>query len=380
MKKGSTIVVVLVGVALLWLAGSLHEPMVEIRTGHGLSEAEQMEDVPPLVTFVTVVLGGFRGLLVDVLWLRVSHLQEEGRYLELVQLSDWVTRLDPHCREVWSFHAWNMAYNASVMMPEMEDRWRWVRNGIALLRDRGIRYNRDEPGLYTDLSWLYLHKVGGISDAVNMYYRQQWVEEMAGFFPDGAADYGQLSAESAVVGRLRSEYKLLTAIMREVDDTFGRLDWRTPESHAVYWAFRGRQCAGRNSFALSDRMLYQSLTASFFRGSVRSRPDGSVIIESNLDLLPGVIKAYESALNKYGTENIRFAYAYFLTDAVQVLYLSDREAEARKTFELLKREFPAMASGDYATFEGTVEHLSNRVKRMTGYVEDAVDRAAIPQE
>ncbi len=49
-----------------------------------------------------------------MLWMRAIHLQEEARVLELVQLSDWITALEPQFTTVWAFHAWNMAYNVSI--------------------------------------------------------------------------------------------------------------------------------------------------------------------------------------------------------------------------------------------------------------------------
>ena len=42
-------------------------------------------EAPPGVTFVTVALGGFRGLLADILWVRAASLQDEGRFIELAQ-------------------------------------------------------------------------------------------------------------------------------------------------------------------------------------------------------------------------------------------------------------------------------------------------------
>ena len=63
------------------------------------------DNMPPLVALTTVALGGFRGLIADVLWLRATRMQEEGKYFEIVQLSDWITKLEPRFTPVWSFHA-----------------------------------------------------------------------------------------------------------------------------------------------------------------------------------------------------------------------------------------------------------------------------------
>src|SRR6266853_1021609 len=105
------------------------------------SRGEPLENSPPLVAFTTVALGGFRGIIADVLWLRATELQKDGKYFELVQLADWITKLEPRFAQVWAFHAWNMAYNVSVLFNDPPDRWRWVRQGIVLLRDEGLKYN-----------------------------------------------------------------------------------------------------------------------------------------------------------------------------------------------------------------------------------------------
>ena len=90
-------------------------------------------------------LGGFRGIIAEVVWFRADRLQDEGRYSEMAQLATILTSLEPHTPEVWAYAAWNLAYNISVMMPTAEDRWRWVEAGLKLLRDDGLRLNPASP-------------------------------------------------------------------------------------------------------------------------------------------------------------------------------------------------------------------------------------------
>ena len=52
-----------------------------------------------------------------------------------VQLSDWITKMQPHFVAVWVHQAWNLSYNISVKFPDPNDRWFWVYRGIELLRD-----------------------------------------------------------------------------------------------------------------------------------------------------------------------------------------------------------------------------------------------------
>ncbi|MDO8303162.1 MAG: hypothetical protein Q7T18_07970, partial [Sedimentisphaerales bacterium] len=130
---------------------------------------------PPSLAFVSVAMGAFRGLLVDVLWMRMDKLKEQGQFFDAKQTAEWITTLQPRFAEVWDFQAWNMAYNISVAMPATQpaERWRWVKNGYELLRDQAIVKNPRNIGLYRSLGWIFLHKMGGSTDDVHKYYKLQ---------------------------------------------------------------------------------------------------------------------------------------------------------------------------------------------------------------
>jgi len=106
----------------------------------------------------TLMLGGFRGVAVDVLWLRVQKLQQEGKFFEIIALTDMISRLQPHDRMVWEFNAWNRAYNISVKFPNSrKDRWEWVRSGLELNME-GIRRMPRCWKLYKHLAFMFFHK------------------------------------------------------------------------------------------------------------------------------------------------------------------------------------------------------------------------------
>ena len=74
----------LLPVALLALSGAQSRALLERRMAfrparHGAASAE---NVPPALAFANVALGGFRGALADLLWLRAQRLQEAGRFVE----------------------------------------------------------------------------------------------------------------------------------------------------------------------------------------------------------------------------------------------------------------------------------------------------------
>jgi hypothetical protein len=121
---------------------------------------EPLENAPPSLAFATVALGAFRGLVVDVLWVRAERLKEEGKFFDAKQLAEWITLLQPRFAAVWDFQAWNMAYNISVEIPASrpQERWQWVKNGYELLRDKGIEKNPHGILLYRSIAWIFQHR------------------------------------------------------------------------------------------------------------------------------------------------------------------------------------------------------------------------------
>ncbi|MFO0836316.1 MAG: hypothetical protein U0638_15215 [Phycisphaerales bacterium] len=131
---------------------------------------------PPQVA-LGIAMGAFRGLFVNVLWIRANNLKEAGKYYEARDLSSAITKLQPRFPRVWVFHAWNMAYNISVTTQTKEERWNWVNQGLQLLRDEGIPANPNDLLLHRELAWIFLHKIQGYTDDANGYYKRRLAEE-----------------------------------------------------------------------------------------------------------------------------------------------------------------------------------------------------------
>ena len=169
------IVCAVLGVALLFAASTRLDSIHDARVEMELVSNEPLENAPPSLAFATVAMGAFRGLVVDILWMRADKLKEEGQFFDAKQLAEWITVLQPRFAQVWDFHGWNMAYNISVAIPasQWEERWRWVRNGYELLRDKGIEKNPHSILLYRSLAWIYQHKIGGVTDDCHKHYKRE---------------------------------------------------------------------------------------------------------------------------------------------------------------------------------------------------------------
>lgn len=180
-KDNGIILLCLILAGLLLTGASLLQPSIhQSREKMGLVMNEPMENAPPSLAFATVAMGAFRGLVVDILWMRADTLKQEGKFFDAKQLAEWITILQPRFGKVWDFQAWNMAYNISVAIPntQCDERWRWVRNGYELLRDRGIPLNPNDIYLYRSLAWIFWHKIGDNLDDCHRYYKKQLLLDM----------------------------------------------------------------------------------------------------------------------------------------------------------------------------------------------------------
>lgn len=178
---------------------------------------------PFLSEGVIAAIGGLRSVAAEVVWFRADRLQEEGRYVELAQLASTLTFLEPHTPEVWSYAAWNLAYNVSIMMPTPADRWRWVHAAIRLLRDEGLVRNPASPALCRELAWLFELKLGTDLDAAAAVYREEW----------------RRIVEDVAARNAWPELRMDPAAMRRIETATGFDDWTDPQLSAIYWAAAG---------------------------------------------------------------------------------------------------------------------------------------------
>ena len=296
------IIILAVMVGLLAMLSFFQGRMNGVRATYHLTDNTPLENAPPVVAFTSVAMGGFRGLLADYLWLRSGRMQDEGKYYEMVQLADWIVKLQPRYTGAHAFLGWNMAYNVSVTFTSFEDRWRWVKRGIELIRDEALEYNPGDPELFRQLGWIYQHKMGKEMDDANLYYKTQMAEEMIRLFGDyygqwelldrsplterkliavldkKADDYRRIMAENDMTFAMLEEqfrdkailpesvkgefdelgisrdvelclrhrwmvnkYRLDPKVLMRCNEVYGDLDYRLPEAHAIYWAHRGKE-------------------------------------------------------------------------------------------------------------------------------------------
>ncbi len=346
----------------------------------GLTKVAPLENAPPVLAFTTVALGGFRGLIANALWIRLSDMQENDKFFEMVQLSDWITKLEPHFVQVWLMQGWNMAYNISVKFKDPEDRWRWVQRGIALLRDEGLKYNPDEALIYRELSWFYQHKMGNNLDDAQRTYKIRWAEEMERVLGD-KPNYDELENPTTDDARRRSKilkekYKLDPFIMADVDKEYGPLEWRLPDAHAIYWAEMGRLRAKPKDQETLRRSIYQTMQQACIRGGLTKTKSGQWMWGPNLNLVPKVSAAYEKMIKEEPAirDNMQTAHKNFLRAAVYLLYVDGRQKQAQYWYDYMRKLYPAavlpnVSLDDYALASITEEVNDTEANRVLIVIE-----------
>lgn len=214
--------------------------------GQFLLAARRPVKSPVLAESALAALGGFRSLAAEAVWFRADRLQRDGRYVELAQLASTLCFLEPHTPEVWSYAAWNLAYNISVMMPTEADRWRWVKAAIHLLRDEGLKLNPDEVELYRELAWMFQLKIGADLDSAAPLYRREW----------------KAVVEDVIRRDAWRELAMDPVSRDEVARRYGITDWTDAFASAIYWADRGLACATeKTDIAFLNEIVRQSVVS-----------------------------------------------------------------------------------------------------------------------
>ena len=325
-----------------------------------VDETFAAEGTPPIVAFSTMALGGFRGLIADILWIRAGDLQQKGKYYELVQLSDWILKLQPKFASAASYMGWNMAYNVSVASKRPEDRWRWVRRGIQLMQD-AVAMNPNDPDVYHELAWIYQHKLGNVLDDAQRYYKETMARDLmflyGKHYPDWEAWAASPATEEALrerfpadhpawlailayndgdLARLFGEFRLNGGLPKELKDkltpedasvldyyfrrkwlkndwnvepekilevnkAYGELDWLLPESFGIYWARVGLEHSPERKDLALTRLILQSLVATFNYGRMLLPKENEVsdffLLVPNTGVIDAARRMYKEIMN-----------------------------------------------------------------------------------
>ena len=119
-----------------------------------------------------LALGGFRGILADVLWIRAQQQQDSAKYYELKLLCDMILKLQPTFTQVHAYQAWNMSYNLAFKAETCQDKWYWIRAGLSTL-EKGLQRNLHNYTLWFEMGSQYYDRLSDIKMADCREYRTQ---------------------------------------------------------------------------------------------------------------------------------------------------------------------------------------------------------------
>lgn len=380
--------VIMIVISLL-ISGATQKSLNAKRERMGLTRTtEPLKNAPPLLAFTTVALGGFRGLIANSLWMRLYDLQMEGKYFEFVQLSHWITQLQPTIPDVWIHLAWNLSYNVSVKFEEPDKKWPWVRRGIELLRDGGLEYNPNSVDIYRELAWQFQHKMGMDLDSGHMYYKELWSNQFSEVLVDGSPEFDSLINPQTPEDRdrlrlLRETYKMDPTIMQAVDNAYGPLEWRLPETHAIYWAYAGMQIVKNQyqndltgfehvkneEYIKLRRVIYQSMQLAFRRGRlIPVRDAGMFDFGPNIDLVANADKSFRDMMDAETPEwrdHIQTGHRNMLIEATYVNFTKNRKVEAQKWFDMLRSDYPQAVEPGKSMEQFCVERISEIINETS---------------
>ncbi|MBI4833469.1 MAG: hypothetical protein HY811_01435 [Planctomycetes bacterium] len=148
-------------VALLILIFFLRLKIDRLPEKEEITQSSPMETLPS-VEYISaytgsIVLGGFKPLVIDYLWITADKLNQHHQYDELKSILNLTARLQPKVVDVWTFNAHAMAYNISLRLKSEAHQWEWVNAGLEHLYD-GLRWNPDNKDIMSSIGMIYYHR------------------------------------------------------------------------------------------------------------------------------------------------------------------------------------------------------------------------------
>jgi hypothetical protein len=194
------------------------------------------------------LLGGFRGIVADLLWIRAEENKKDHDWDRLATTVDLITKLQPHFLSIWTFQGWNLAYNVSVEWDAPEDKYTWIKQGIKFVQ-QGVKKNRRSPDLLWDTAWFYYHKLGFSDESIILrrLFRDDEEEDFKTYYD---------ASGHAVVGNdnFKLGYGWFTRAVNLVDAGFDRPNAGTGDE--IYYVDKTPQRKGR-----PDDIAFRSMPA-----------------------------------------------------------------------------------------------------------------------
>jgi tetratricopeptide (TPR) repeat protein len=151
---------------------------------------EVFQDLEPGEFAGTLLLGGLRGLVTDLVWMRAMDAKETKQYYESVALFGLISRLQPRFAKVWEFGSHDMAYNIAHEAESRQDKFAWFQAGLEFNR-QGVLRNPLNEDILRHLAWMFYHKGETLMHEVETTDWVAFVNPILARFDDQGLAYGQ---------------------------------------------------------------------------------------------------------------------------------------------------------------------------------------------
>ena len=146
---------------------------------------------------------------------------------------------------------------------------------------------------------------------------------------------------------LREKLKLDSKVIVEINKEYGEMDWRVPESQAIYWATMGIKRTPGHKDLSCDRIITQSLYEAFRSGRILMIDEKSfetITLVPNIQLVDAVFDRYKKVQEIYEQNNdfstFRSARINFIKEAVSILWNYGSFSKSAEYYKKLQAEEP----------------------------------------
>ncbi|HEY1686911.1 MAG TPA: hypothetical protein VGG19_19275 [Tepidisphaeraceae bacterium] len=123
---------------------------------------------------LALLLGGLRGPLVMMLWISSESQKADKNLQDFDTKVEWIRMLQPEFDSVHMFQIWNKAYNISVQMASLSNKYTTILDAL----DYADKVNRQRPNdinIIMAIADVYFNKLGNSTE--KDYYRQRVTRE-----------------------------------------------------------------------------------------------------------------------------------------------------------------------------------------------------------
>src|SRR5881394_2223678 len=136
-------------VSLVAASFARHWAGIERSRGAGAAHAVNAAGLSRMNSYaIALLLGGLRGPLVMFLWTSSESQKSQNELEDFDTKVEWIRLLQPEFDTVHIFQIWNKAYNISVKMASLANKYTTILDAL----DYGQSVDRERPG---DINILY---------------------------------------------------------------------------------------------------------------------------------------------------------------------------------------------------------------------------------